>query len=1078
MKFLTPCLLLGALLLASAARADETPFLDSNTAVLEDAVEVVSDRILAAKWINRAARRPERELQAGLITVRSTDDEAFRAGLHPERFSYFVRPTRYPLRKNINIKSTYVFLFMPEPLKAGRTYTIEVEGTNFITLSRDTGQPVRAGEGPLPALSFTYRGDRHRSSAVHVNQLGYLPERAKIGYLTQHAGAEGALKDKPVDVDFAAVPSFHVVDADTGEKRWEGVPALSRVCVDKDGQQVPDRLSESRVWDLDFSAFREPGRYRLVVPGVGASFPFSISPKIYNQALGVLMRGAYHQRCGAALTEEWTRHVHPACHLDDAVVPKLDAYKKDELDYFPQDEGGRRPCPHGHHDAGDYGKYTTSGAAFSFFLLLPFEVMPERLAFDASPLPEHGNGIPDIIEEVKWELDWLSNMQDPADGAVHTIVKPDPTMSYEDSIPGRPSPQFDKPRSVWWKDLPPTASFAAILARAARTPAFVQAYPEDARVYLEKARKAWAFCMRYADDDGTPNHVVGGHHYGAYQGAVDDYCWAAVELWLTTGEQEFHDYFLKHFVPKTAWNWGWWPLEETAGLCTRAYAFGNRAGKDPEMLKACVDGGWGVVDAARKTKSWQDGWATRVSFAEDPWRFGRWGWYFLSDISSYDLALGATLVPEPERTAFLQAAAFNADQEFGSSADDVVSMTGIGIKRPIDHVHQISRFSGLVEPIPGIPMGFHPAGYNRGNTARPIMSSFMVRELPAAYRYADCWNVEQEFTVQVLGPTLMTYAMLADPAAQRPGRPELAITANGYAVAVTGSAPFRVRFVARAQGANGKAIRDHYWDLSNEEVAADPVFAYTFTRPGIYPVVCSVTDEDGWMSYRTVTVCVAQPPADRPNQGRPLSRAPDTYALWRLDGSLADEVQGLRAELTGNATFSSDNLLWMAQPGGQTVRVQAPADGVRIRLPDLLLNDPAFRDVQVEVLVNYEGDVGSGRGHSKLFVLDSNHDTKFGLQKDTWAGKSLWGVAAEEAKDPTFEKNWRALAQPRAGWMTLAMGFDRDAGRGFLASGHGRVEFNCATGPSRRENTLEIGGFVGYIDEIRVRARRATAANP
>jgi hypothetical protein len=92
--------------------------------VLEDAVEVVSDRILAAKWINRAARRPERELQAGLITVRSTDDEAFRAGLHPERFSYFVRPTRYPLRKNINIKSTYVFLFMEQPLKAGRTYTI------------------------------------------------------------------------------------------------------------------------------------------------------------------------------------------------------------------------------------------------------------------------------------------------------------------------------------------------------------------------------------------------------------------------------------------------------------------------------------------------------------------------------------------------------------------------------------------------------------------------------------------------------------------------------------------------------------------------------------------------------------------------------------------------------------------------------------------------------------------------------------------------------------------------------------------------------------------------------------------
>jgi PKD repeat protein len=569
---------------------------------------------------------------------------------------------------------------------------------------------------------------------------------------------------------------------------------------------------------------------------------------------------------------------------------------------------------------------------------------------------------------------------------------------------------------------------------------------------------------------------VGGHHYGAYQGAVDDYCWAAVELWLTTGEQKYHDFFLKHFVPKTAWNWGWWPLEETAGLCTRAYAFGTRTDKDPEMLKACIDGGWGVLDAARKTKSWQDGWATRVSFAEDPWRFGRWGWYFLSDVSSYDLALGATLVPEPERTAFLQAAAFNADQEFGNSADDVVSMTGIGIKRPIDHVHQISRFSGLVEPVPGVPMGFHPAGYNRGNTARPIMSSFMVRELPAAYRYADCWNVEQEFTVQVLGPAIMTYAMMADPAAQRAGRPELAITANGRSGSVTGNAPFRVEFAAQARGANGKAIRDYYWDLSDEEVAADPAFTYTFAVPGLYPVVCSVTDEDGWMSYRTVMVCVAQPPAQRPNAGRLVPPAAGTYALWNFDNGLQDAANGLAAELVGGAQLSTENMLWMNQPTGHVVRVRAPADGVRIRLPDLLLNDPAFREVRIEALVNYQADVGSGRGHSKMFVLYCNHDTIFGLQKDTWAGKSFWGVAAEQAKDPTFEKSWRAITEPQPGWMKLAMGFNRDTGKGYLETGRGRIEFPYHTGPSRNANVLEVGGFVGSLDEIRILARRSETA--
>ena len=1068
MKTNLACLvLLLTLLQTSCTRAEDALFVDGAPTLLEPAVDVVSDRILAAKWVNRVLRNPADDLRAELITVTSTDDPAFQQGVRAARFSYWVRPTRYSLRSLINVKSTYVFAYLDQPLQAGRTYTVSVAGTNFITLSRANGEPVPGGEGPLPTITFTYRGDNHRSTAVHVNQLGYLPERTKISYLTQHAGAEDAVKERPVDIDFSAVTSFRVVDAATGETRWEGQPALSKVCVNAEGQPIPDRLSQSRVWDLDFTAFQEPGRYRVVVPGVGASLPFSISPKIYNQAFGVLMRGAYHQRCGTALTEEWTRHTHPACHLDDAVIPKLADYKKDNLKFFPQNEGGTLACPRGHHDAGDYGKYTTSGAIFPFFMLLPFEVMPEKLSFDASPLPEHGNGIPDILEEVKWELDWVSKMMDPVDGGVFTIVKPHPTMDYEDSIPGQPTEKFAGTRSLWWKDLPATASYAAILARAARTPAMRKLYPEECPAYLAMAKKAWDFCMTNTDANGNPTNTVGGHHYGAYQGATDDYCWAAVELWLTTGEQKYHDYFLKHFDPKTAWNWSWWPLVNSAGAATRAYAYGTRAGKEPAMLKACLDEKYGVLNAARSTMSWQKNWATRVSFSEAPWNFKNWGWYYLSDISSYDLVLAATLVPGPERASFLQAACFNADQEFGNSADDVVSITGIGVKRPVDHVHQISRFSGLVEPVPGIPLGFHPAGYNRGNNWRPIMASFMVNELPAAYRYVDCWNVAQEFTVQALGPTIMTYAMLAEPAAQKPGRPEVRVTANGAAGAITGNAPFRVNFRAEAKGANGKAIRDTYWDLSNEETAADPSFTYTFTVPGLYPVVCSVTDEDGWMAYQTVLVCVAQPPADRPNAGLPLTVTTNTYALWHFDTGLTDEVNGLAAELTGNASLNATNLLWMAEPRGQSVQLRGKGDSVRIRLPDRLINDPAFPRVQLEVLVNYEKDIGWGEA-GNMFLLDCLYNTKLGLSKVRWTGKIMYGVPEAERKDPATEKQWRAVAEPRPGWMRWGLGFDRAAGKSYLESAHGRVEFTYIPGPAKNENILEIGGFIGFLDEVRI----------
>ena len=195
------------------------------------------------------------------------------------------------------------------------------------------------------------------------------------------------------------------------------------------------------------------------------------------------------------------------------------------------------PCAGGHHDAGDFGKYVANGSLVVFNLLLPYEIFPEKMQFDNSPLPNAGNGIPDLLEEAKWELNWLSNMQD-TDGLVFLLVKPDPTMSYEDSVAGKPSKAFDKQRVFWWKDIHVTAGFAAALARAARTPDFVKHYPEDAGKYLEKAKKAWDACMKYTDKDGVPNDLVKGPaQAGSYLGAKDEYCWMAVELWLTTGEQ-------------------------------------------------------------------------------------------------------------------------------------------------------------------------------------------------------------------------------------------------------------------------------------------------------------------------------------------------------------------------------------------------------------------------------------------------------------------------------------------------------------------------------------------------------------
>ncbi len=1037
---------------------------DSDPPLRQSSVVVYAENLLEARFVNLVFTEDSPKIVPENFVLRSADDPKYAAGLTPVRCSLWARPVRYSIRKPLTIKATSIFLALPHPFEPACHYTLETRDLAMRPMSPHDGT---ASETPVdpPRLELRYRGDRGRSPLIHVNQAGYPPGARKYAYLTGYLGIDPASPDEPVDFDATAYDSFEIIDADSLQTVSTGRVELSPVCRSTDGAR-PDRLSGGRVWELDFSGFCEPGRYRIAVSGLGVSYPFTISPRSYNVVLGTLMRGVYHQRCGTDLASPWTRHTHPPCHLDDARIPELAEYRHDELPFFEQKAASKHPCPGGHHDAGDYGKYVTNGAAFAGYLLQALEVYPHLLAFDASPIPESGNGIPDLVDELVWELRWLSAMQDPADGGVHTIVKPHPTMSYENGVAGsNVSEKFAEPRTVWWKDLPATAAYAAVLAKAARSPMLKTLDDEQCNRWLKKARKAWAFCQRETDEQGAPNKGVGGHHYGQFLGPRDEYTWAAIELWLATGEQEFHDYFLEHHDPAEGWNWGWWPLKDAHGLATRAYAYAVRDGKHPEMLAACVSGPKGVLAAARAACDWQRGWATRPSFAEDPYRFGRWGWYFLSDIATYDLLLAASLTEAEEADRFRQAALFNTDHELGNHAGDVVSITGLGYRRPIDHVHQASRYDQIVEPVPGIPLGFHPAGFNRGSGDRELMSRFTHGGLPIAHRYVDCWYVNQEFTVQELATTLASYAMLADTASQTRGAPSLTITANGSETMAVGSAPLEVFFEAEAEGAAGKQIRYFFWDLATEDCVNDRRFTWTFDTPGIYPVVCTVTDDDGWIRFREVSVKVSQPPEELPGKGVAFKPTDSTRAYWTFDEGLADTVSGIPATLTGNARCQADNLLWMREPAGRSVQFNAASDGVRVELPLRLLNDPAIRRFHVEAVVHWEADVPRGRGHSEILLLDAAWNIQFGVHQDTWAGREL--CLPGNKKQPLDTIGLDRFG-PAAGWRLMAMGVDRDLNRGFLEIGGERTEFPVNLPASDHPNVLQIGGFVGHLDELRI----------
>src|SRR6185503_7492373 len=149
-----------------------------------------------------------------------------------------------------------------------------------------------------------------------------------------------------------------------------------------------------RVLEADFTALKKPGEYRLFVPGLGTSFPFFIGDDVAGAFARTSALGIYHQRCGCANELPFTRFTHDACHLAPALVPapqsgfvkawefiakaNNDPRKPDHPARMLKDESSqlypfvrrdRIDVAGGHHDAGDYSKYTINSAALVHMLM-------------------------------------------------------------------------------------------------------------------------------------------------------------------------------------------------------------------------------------------------------------------------------------------------------------------------------------------------------------------------------------------------------------------------------------------------------------------------------------------------------------------------------------------------------------------------------------------------------------------------------------------------------------------------------------------------------------------------------------
>ncbi|WP_328827096.1 glycoside hydrolase family 9 protein [Streptomyces sp. NBC_00252] len=354
-------------------------------------------------------------------------------------------------------------------------------------------------------------GGRDFGSPVRTNQYGYAVHGPKKASIVNAA-------TKPV--------SWHLLNASGA------VVTSGRTHV-----QGTDAASGDHVHIADFSSVRRAGTGYTLVVGDATSHPFAIAENPY-QALSKDSLGYFYDvRSGTPIDSRYAgaAYARPAGHIGvapnkgDTAVPCLPG----TCDYSLDVQGGW-------YDAGDQGKYVVNGALAAWQLMDSYERSRAQgdvvgLRDGLLSIPENHNGVPDVLDESRWETEFLLSMQVPAGeplaGMVHHKVH---DLAWT-ALPTRPD-QDSQPRYLHAPSTAATLNLAAAGAQCARVWARYDA--AFAHRCLTAAETAWKAALAHPDVYAPGDDSVGGGAY-ADTDVTDEFSWAATELYATTHDRAY-----------------------------------------------------------------------------------------------------------------------------------------------------------------------------------------------------------------------------------------------------------------------------------------------------------------------------------------------------------------------------------------------------------------------------------------------------------------------------------------------------------------------------------------------------------
>ena len=315
---------------------------------------------------------------------------------------------------------------------------------------------------------------------ILVNQIGYTTGSTKVAVF--HG------KEMP--------DLFYVVEAETEKIVYTGT------------LEEKEQDGECGVFYCygDFSEVTKAGTYYIEAPILGRTYDFEVGEDVYDELLTEACKQYYYNRCGMTLTENYAgENAHNACHTAKAVLQTDTSITIDVTGGWHQDEKGQ--------------KNILAAAETMSSLLLAYELYPAAFT-DYMGIPESGNGIPDILDEIKYEADWLLKMQEQETGAVYEGV----------SVYAKSGDASSKVANIYVEPATPEAGKAFAMALAKFSYLYQNYDTQYATNCLKAADRAW----KYVEINNKEKNM-------------DSWAFAAAtELYRASGKSSYNQYITQY----------------------------------------------------------------------------------------------------------------------------------------------------------------------------------------------------------------------------------------------------------------------------------------------------------------------------------------------------------------------------------------------------------------------------------------------------------------------------------------------------------------------------------------------------